>query len=90
MSRADPQGLGFDPATLRTLIECYSRYIAVINEWRKQDGDGMSVGELLALAAVLDDCHQTRSSLQRRLDRVECHRHTQAQRAARALAEVSA
>jgi hypothetical protein len=81
VSRRDPQGLGYDPPTLRTLVECYSRYIQVINDWRKEDGETMTVGELLGLATILDECHQKRASLQRRLDHVETHRRLEEKRA---------
>ena len=72
MSRRDPQGLGYDPTILRTLIEAYSRILREFTAMRKESND---VGELLAIAACVDEIECKRDSCQRRLDRIETHRH---------------
>ena len=70
MSRRDPQGFGWEPSTLRVLIDCHRRYINLLNDMRKEDG------------LMLDEHHDKLTSLQRRLDRVETHRFTLAKREA--------
>ena len=86
MSRRDPQGLGFDPVILRTLIEAYGRMLRELNAMRRESD---SVSELLAIAACTDEVQAKHASCQRRLDRVETHRYRQA-RAAEHVAQVSA
>lgn len=71
MSRRDPQGLGYDPAVLRTLVDAYGRMLRELNVMRRESQD---VAELLAIAAVTDECVSKQSSAQRRLDRVEVQR----------------
>jgi hypothetical protein len=77
MSRRDPQGLGFDPVILRTLIEAYRRMLCAFTEMRRESND---VAELLAIAACVDEIEAKRDSCQRRLDRVETMRHVSARR----------
>lgn len=80
MSRRDAQGLGFDPVILRTLLDAYGRILREFTAMRKESND---VGELLAIAACVDEIEGKRDSCQRRLDRVETHRHLEARRAER-------
>ena len=87
MSRRDPQGLGFDPVILRTLVEAYGRILREFTAMRKESND---VGELLAIAACVDEIEGKRDSCQRRLDRVETQRHTEARRAQRLAEQVAA
>ena len=77
MSRRDPQGLGFDPTILRSLIDAYGRILREFTAMRLESND---VGELLAIAACVDEIEAKRDSCQRRLDRVETQRHTSARR----------
>ena len=78
MSRRDPQGLGFDPAILRVLVDAYGRMLRELTVMRRESND---VGELLAIAACVDEIEAKRDSCQRRLDRVETQRYTEARRA---------
>lgn len=80
MSRRDPQGLGYDPTILRTLIDAYTRMLAELNVMRRESE---TVAELLALATITDEIHTKRESCYRRLDRVETQRNLQAHREAR-------
>lgn len=80
MSRRDPQGFGWEPSTLRVLIDCHRRYINLLNDMRKEDG--LTLDELLGISMLLDEHHDKLTSLQRRLDRVETHRFTLAKREA--------
>lgn len=80
MSRRDPQGLGFDPVILRTLVDAYGRILREFTAMRKESND---VAELLAIAACVDEIEVKRDSCQRRLDRVETQRHLDARRAQR-------
>ena len=77
MSRRDPQGLGFDPVILRTLQDAYRRILSELNAMRR---DSESVAELLAIATVTDEIQSKLTSCQRRLDRVETQRHSEARR----------
>lgn len=81
MSRRDPQGLGFDPVILRTLLDAYTRMQRELNAMRRETN---TVPELLAIAAATDEVQAKHASCQRRLDRIETHRHLQARRAAHA------
>lgn len=80
MSRRDAQGLGFDPVILRTLLDAYGRMLRELNAMRRESD---SVSELLAIASCTDEVQTKISSCQRRLDRVETHRHSEARRAQR-------
>lgn len=73
MSRSDPQGLGFDPVVLRTLLDAYQRMLAQLNGMRQESDN---VAELLAIATVTDEVQGKLASCQRRLDRVETHRYS--------------
>ena len=87
MSRVDPVGVGYDPNVLRAVVDAYRRMLGELNAMRRVSD---TVPELLAIATVTDEVQAKLANCQRRLDRVECHRHTQAQRAARAVVQVSA
>lgn len=78
MSRSDPQGIGYDPTILRTLLDAYGRILREFTAMRKESND---VAELLAIAACVDEIEAKRDSCQRRLDRVETHRYREARRA---------
>lgn len=80
MSRRDPQGLGFDPVILRTLLAAYGRMLRELNAMRSESD---TVPELLAIAAATDEVQAKLSSCQRRLDRLETQRFTEARREAR-------
>ena len=82
MSRRDPQGLGYDPTILRTLVDAYGRVLREFTAMRLESND---VGELLAIAACVDEIEAKRDSCQRRLDRTETQRFTEARREARYL-----
>ena len=86
MSRRDGQRLGFDPVILRTLLDAYGRMLRELNVMRHETD---SVAELLAIAAATDEVQSKHASCQRRLDRVECQRHTEARREARYQASVA-
>lgn len=73
MSRRDPQGLGYDPAILRTLLDAYQRMLQALNDMRKEAD---TVPELLAIATVTDEVQAKLLGAQRRLDRIESQRHT--------------
>ncbi len=77
MSRRDPQGLGYDPTILRTLVDAYNRMLAELNAMRRESE---TVAELLALATITDEIHTKRESCHRRLDRIESQRFTEAKR----------
>lgn len=77
MSRRDPQGLGYDPVILRTLLDAYSRMLRELNAMRRESSD---ISELLAIATCVDEIDSKRASCQRRLDRIESQRHTLARR----------
>lgn len=75
MSRRDPQGLGYDPNVLRRLLDIYTRIGQMLNELRR---DSTDVEELLSIAWLTDEMAAKRASAQRRLDRIETHRDTEA------------
>lgn len=80
MSRRDPQGLGYDPAVLQTLVDVYGRMLRELNVMRRGSQD---VEELRAIAAVTDECVSKQASAQRRLDRIECQRRAEVRRVKR-------
>jgi hypothetical protein len=75
VSRRDPQGLGYNPTVLRTLLKAYRSCLPQLEVMRCESSD---IEELLAIATVSDEIHATLLSLQRRLDRVETHRFANA------------
>ena len=87
MSRADPVGVGYDPNVLRAVVDAYRSMLRELNAIRARSD---SVAELLAIATVTEEIQGKLGNCQRRLDRVECQRHTQARRAAAGRAQVQA
>lgn len=79
MSRRDPQGLGYDPTILRTLLDAYTRMLRELNAMRRE---AETVPELIAIATATDEVQAKAASCQRRLDHVESRRHTLARREA--------
>ena len=72
--------MGYDPTILRTLLDAYGRILREFTAMRQASND---VGELLAIAACVDEIESKRDSCQRRLDRIETQRFTEARRRAR-------